>query len=214
MKYILSVTLLLFAVLGTTIAQDEKSAAEFKNDGNAALKSKDYKGALTAYESAIAAWDEAEDMDAAMVYNAATCARKLKNDEKTIKFYQQAKDLGYKGDLSTYYIALSQKNLGKSEEMEATLLKGIEDYPSSKYLKYMNKELSQYYVLQANDFYTKGQKLLNTRTDANRDQWDAIKGNAKTELDKAVELANKSLKYNASNEAAKTIVTNTPELLK
>ena len=93
MKNILTVTLLLFTMLGAAYAQDEKSAAELKNEGNAALKAKDYKTALASFEAAIEAWDEAEDMDAAMVYNAATCARKIKDNDKALKFYGQAKKI-------------------------------------------------------------------------------------------------------------------------
>jgi hypothetical protein len=213
MKYLLSVTLLFFTVLGS-FAQDEKSAAELKNEGNAALKAKDYKSALSLFESAISAWDEAEEMDAAMVYNTATCARKLKNNEKSLKYYQQAKDLGYKQDVSTFYSALAYKGMDKMEEMEKALLAGLEEFPNSKYLSYMKKELSKYYVIQGNGFFTKGIELLNSRTDANRDQWDTIKEKAKVEFDKASELANKALKYNAKNSAAQTILTKIDELLK
>ncbi|MCW3804841.1 tetratricopeptide repeat protein [Plebeiibacterium marinum] len=213
MKNILTLGVLLFALVATTFAQEEKSAAELKNDGNAALKTKDYKTALASYEAAIAAWGE-EEMDAAMIYNTATCARKLKKDELSIKYFDQVKELGYKADIATYYKAKAYKNLEKEEEMEKTLLAGIEEFASSKYVAHMKKELATYYVKQANEFFTKGVSLLNTRTDTNRDQWDAIKGNAKTELDKATELANKAIGYQASNQAAQTIVTKSAELLK
>lgn len=213
MKYILSVTLLLFVFLGTTVAQEEKSAAELKNEGNAALTAKDYKTALKAYEASLAAWDEAEEMDAAMVYNAATCARKLEKDELSIKYFMQAKELGYKGDISTYYIGKAYKNLNNDAEMEKVLLAGIKEFATSKFVSNMKKELSTYYVKQANDFFTKGISVLNTRTDANRDQWDAIKENAKVEFDSASELAKKALEYDAKNAAAQTILSKIPELL-
>lgn len=213
MKYILS-TLLLFAFLGTTIAQEEKSAAELKNEGNAAFKAKDYKTAIASYEAAIAAWDEAEEMDAPMVYNTAYSARKLKDDEKSLKYYAQAKELGYKADIATYYSGKAYKNLGNMDEMEKVLLSGIEQFPTSKYVGYMKKELAKYYVKQANVFYVKGQELLNTRTDANRDQWDAIKGKAKVELEKAGELAEKTILFDAENTAAQTIAAKVPELIK
>ncbi|MCW3787645.1 tetratricopeptide repeat protein [Plebeiibacterium sediminum] len=213
MKNILSVGVLLFALIATTFAQDEKSAAEWKNDGNAALKSKDYKTALASYEAAIKNWDEAEEMDAAMVYNTATCARKLNKNELSIKYYNQSIDLDYKADISTYYIGKAYKEMDKMGEMEKVLLAGIKDYATSKYVAHMKKELAIYYVKDANDYFSKGVSLLNTRTDANRDQWDAIKGKAKVEFDKAVELANKALEFQATNEAAKTIVTKSAELM-
>ncbi len=214
MKNILTVTLLLFTILGGAFAQEEKSAAELKNEGNAALKAKDYKTALASYEASIKAWDEAEEMDAAMVYNTATCSRKLKNDDKALKYYAKAKELGYKEDVSTYYIAKAYKSKGDKVEMEKTLLAGIEEFPNSKYVSYMKKELAKHYVIQGNEYFTAGANILNTRTQDNADQWDAIKEKAKVELDKALELADKALSYNANDATAKTIKTKIPELLK
>ncbi len=215
MKYILSLTLLLFTVLGTGFAQDEKSGDELKNEGNAALKAKDYKTALPLFESAIKAWESAgEEVDEATVYNTATCARKLNDDEKSLKYYGLAKAAGYKGDVSTYYSALAYKSLGKEGDMEKELLNGIEKYSTSKYVGHMKKQLATLYVKDANDYFSKGVSILNTRTDANRDSWDAIKEQASGEFDKAIELADKTLKYQATNEAAKTIKTKIPELLK
>ncbi len=214
MKYILTATLLLFSVLGTTIAQEEKSAAEFKNEGNAALKAKDYKKALASYEAAVAAWDDAEEMDAAMIYNAATCARKSKKVEKALKYYLQSKELGYKKDAATYYIADAYSDLGKLDLMEETFLQGIKDYGTSKYVPHMKKKLATHYVKEGNDFFTKGISLLNTRTEGNRDQWDAIKEKSKVEFDKATEFANKALEINPNDAAAKTMLTKIDELLK
>ncbi|MGQ1787219.1 MULTISPECIES: tetratricopeptide repeat protein [unclassified Saccharicrinis] len=214
MKNILSVTLLLFTMLGAAYAQEEKSAAEFKNEGNAALKAKDYKTALASFEAAIEAWDESEDMDAAMVYNTATCARKLKNNEKALKYYAQSKELGYKEDVATFYSGMAYKSMDKMDDMEKVLLAGVEEFPNSKYIGYMKKELGKHYVKQANEFFTNGISILNTRTDANRDQWDAIKGKAKAEFDQADSLADKALGFDAKNKAAKTIKIKIVELLK
>ncbi len=214
MKYILSVTLLLFTMLGVANAQEEKSAAELKNEGNAAYRTKDYKTALISYEAAIAAWDEAEDMDPKMIYASATCARRLKDHEKSLTFYAQAMELGYNEDASTYYSGLAYKAMGNMDEMEKKMLSGVEEFPNSKYVIYMNKVLSTHYVKQANEFFTKGVTVLNSRVDGNRDQWDAIKGKAKSEFDKAGTLADKALEYNEKNSTATTIKTKIVELLK
>lgn len=214
MKYILSVTLLLFTMLGANYAQEEKSAAEFKNEGNAALKADDYKTALASFEAALGVWDEAEDMDAAMVYNTATCARKLNNNEKALKYYAQSKELAYKEDVATFYMGMAYKDMGKDEEMEKVLLDGIEEFPNSKYIVYMKKELGTHYVKQANDFFMNGIAILNTRVDGNREEWDAIKEKAKVEFDRAIELADKTLKYDAKNKPASTIKTKIEELMK
>ncbi len=214
MKNILSVTLLLFTMLAAAYAQEEKSAAELKNEGNAALKAKDYTTALASFEAAIEVWDEAEDMDGAMIYNAATCARKTKDNEKALKYYNQSKELGYGEDKSTFYIGTIYKSMGKTEEMEKVLLGGIEEFPNSRYVGHMKKTLAKHYVKQANVYLTEGIKLLNTRTESNHDQWDAIKAKAKVELDKAGEWADKALKYDSNSNTAQTIKTKIVELLK
>jgi tetratricopeptide (TPR) repeat protein len=210
MKYLATLSLVLLMCVGA-IAQE--SAAELKNQGNEALRAKNYKGALEAFEKAIAAWGD-EEMDAAMVYNTATSARKLKDYAKAKKYFEESKKLGYKADVSTYYIATSLKSMGKNEEMEKVLLAGIEEFGTSKYLKHMKKQLAGYYVKESNKLYSQGQEILNTRVDGNRDQWDAIKAKAKVILDKATGLANKALEHDATNANAKAILTGIENFLK
>ncbi|MCG8578494.1 MAG: tetratricopeptide repeat protein [Bacteroidales bacterium] len=211
MKYLATLSLVLLMSLGA-MAQEE-SAAELKNQGNEALRAKNYKGALELFEKAIAAWGE-EEMDAAMVYNTATSARKIKNYEKAQKYYNESKNLGYKADVSTYYVASSLKSMGKNEEMEKVLLAGIEEYGTSKYVKHMKKMLAGYYVKESNKLYQKGQETLNTRGEGNRDQWDSIKAKAKTILDEAGALSKKAMEYDPTNKNAQAILTGIEGLLK
>ncbi|MCT4587322.1 MAG: tetratricopeptide repeat protein [Carboxylicivirga sp.] len=211
MKYLATLSLVLLMSLGA-IAQEE-SAAELKNQGNEALRAKNHKLALECFEKAIAAWGE-EEMDAAMVYNTATCARKIKNYEKAQKYYEESKKLGYKADVSTYYTASSLKSMGKKEEMEKVLLAGIEEYGTSKYVGHMKKMLAGYYVKESNSRYVKGQEILNTRVDGNRDQWDAIKAKAKVVLDEATGFAKKALELDATNKNAQAILTGIENFLK
>lgn len=211
MKYLATLSLVLLMSLGA-IAQEE-SAAELKNQGNEALRSKNYKGALELFEKAIAAWGE-EEMDAAMVYNTATSARKIKNYDKAQKYYAESKKLNYKADVSTYYIASSLKSMGKNEEMEKVLLAGIDEFGTSKYVGHMKKMLAGYYVKESNSRYVKGQEILNTRVDGNRDQWDSIKAKAKVILDEATGFAKKALEYDATNKNAQAILTGIENFLK
>ncbi|WP_439185678.1 tetratricopeptide repeat protein [Carboxylicivirga taeanensis] len=203
MKYLATLSFVLMIAFGA-FAQEE-SAAEFKNQGNDALRSKNYKGALELFEKAIAAWGD-EEMDNAMIYNAATCARKIKNYEKAQKYYEEAVKLNYKADVSTYYIASSLKSRDMDAEMEKVLLAGIENYSTSKYVGHMKKMLAVYYVKESNEYYVKGQEILNTRVDGNRDQWDAIKEKAKTVFDQSSEFSKKALEFDAANKNAKAIL--------
>ncbi len=203
MKYLLSFSFLMMMGFGALNAQD-KSAVEYKNEGNTAYNAKDYKKALGLYEQAIAKGTDPVDVE--LVYATATCARKVNADETAVKYYSQSIKANNKADISTYYLALSYKALGQMDEYEKTLVDGIKTYSTSKYLSHFKKELVSYYVIASNDFYTKGNDILKTRLDDNRDQWDAIKESAKVEYDQATDLANKALKYDAKNENAKTIL--------
>ncbi|WP_075603628.1 tetratricopeptide repeat protein [Saccharicrinis aurantiacus] len=206
MKYILSLTLLLFTVLGTTVAQDEKSAAELKNEGNAALKAKDYKTALDSYEAAIASWDaEGEEVDPATVYNTATCAYKLKMNDKAFKYYTTAQEAGYKGDACYYYQYKIHKANGNTEEMTKTLQAGIENFPNGKYASAMKKELAKPLVVKAKGHYEKAQAKLNARTSDNADQWPALKAASVEECDKAIAFCDEALAIYANDKNAKAI---------
>ncbi|MBS2097575.1 tetratricopeptide repeat protein [Carboxylicivirga linearis] len=210
MRYLATLSFLMLMFVGA-IAQD-KSAAELKNEGNDALKAKDYKTALSLYEQAIASWEE-EEMDAAMVYNTATCARKIKDYDKAVKYFTQSVELDYKADISTYYIASSLDKQDKEDEMVEVLVDGIEKYSTSKYVGHMKKMLATYYVKQSNALYTEGQTILNTRTADNNDQWDSIKEKAKVVFDKAADFANKALEVQPTNANAKTILAGIETML-
>ena len=96
MKYLATFSLLMMMFVGALTAQD-KSAAELKNEGNAALKAKDYKTALGLFEKAIAAWGD-EETDAAMIFNTATCARKEKKYDTAIKYYDRSISEAYRNN--------------------------------------------------------------------------------------------------------------------
>jgi tetratricopeptide (TPR) repeat protein len=186
MKYLLTLSFVLFMFAGA-IAQD-KTAAEYKNEGNAALKAKNYKLALENYEKAIANWEDGVDMDSKMVYNAATCARKIKDYDKAIKFYTQSKDLSYRPDIATYYIAFSLKNQGKEEEMEKVLKSALTEFADSKYVGHMKKMLVTYYLKEGMAPYNAAAKIWTSYNSLSADKrtqelYDktAVKANVKYE---------------------------------
>ncbi|TAJ11348.1 tetratricopeptide repeat protein [Marinilabiliaceae bacterium JC017] len=202
MKYLATLSFLLIFFTGVTFAQD-KTAAELKNEGNEALRSKNYKQALTLYEQAIDVWAEGEEMDAAMIYNTANCARKLKNFDKALKYYTQSKELNYKSDISTYYIAYSLKNQDKEEEMEKVLMKGLEEFPTSKYIKHMKKMLVTYYLKLGSEPYNAAGQILGTAATADPSQYDAITAKANAKFEEAKPFFAKALEVDPTNENAK-----------
>ncbi|WP_282013871.1 tetratricopeptide repeat protein [Marinifilum flexuosum] len=120
-----------------------QSAAQLKNEGNAAVKSKDYKTALEKYEAFLGAEDTFEDP--ALVFNAAYCANKLKDYPKAEKYFAQSVANNYKLSKSYQYLASVQKKQKKMDEMVATLKKGIEAIPTKN--SKLIASLSKHYLV-------------------------------------------------------------------
>ncbi len=150
-KLILSIAIC-FCVAGV-FAQ---SAASLKNDGNAALRSKDYKTAMEKYEAFLDA--EGTSNDPALVFNTAYCANKLKNYVKAEKYFGLSVKNNYKLSKSYYYLAMMQKKQKKTDEMLATLQKGIKACPGKT--SQMTVAIAKHYLLEgqkaqkANQFST------------------------------------------------------------
>lgn len=201
MKYLLTLSLLLVTIVGG-IAQD-KTAAEYKNEGNTALRAKNYKLALENYEKAIANWNEGEEMDASMVYNTGYCALKSKDYEKAVKYYSQAKELNYKPDGASFFIAYAYKAMGNEDEMEKVLSQALKDYPDSKYVGKMKKMLVTYYLKEGAVPYNEASKILATAASADPSQYDAITAKANAKFEQAKPYFEKVLSIDPNNESAK-----------
>ncbi len=206
MKYLLTLSFLLFIVVGA-ISQD-KTAAELKNEGNAALKAKNYKLALENYEKSYAGWEEGVEMDSKMVYNAATCARKIKEDEKALKYYTIVKELNYKPDYCTYYIAKSLNSLGKYEEMEKVLVEGLEEYKTSKAAGPMKKMLVTYYLKDGSVPYNEANTIWESYNALKEDQrtqslYDSTAAKANVKFKEAKPYFEKVIGIDPTNESAK-----------
>ncbi|MCU4164658.1 tetratricopeptide repeat protein [Carboxylicivirga caseinilyticus] len=210
MRYLATLSFLMLMFVGVT-AQD-KSAAELKNEGNEALKAKDYKTALGLYEQAIASWEE--EMDAAMVYNAATCAYKTKANDKAIKYYLQAKGLDYKADACNYYCYKIYDAQGNEAEMKKLSDESIEKFPTSKYTTAIKKDLVKPLVSKANELYASAQAKLNARTSDNADQWATLKSESVALCDEAIAKCDEVLSIYKGEKNAPTIKARCEELKK
>ncbi len=200
MKYLAVVGMLLFS-LGS-YAQDETSYIELKNQGNEALRGNNFAEALESYESAIAAWPEEEEMDAAMVFNMATSARRISNNEKALEYYQQSADLGYRADFSTYYVASALSSLGRDDEMEEVLLKAIEEHKTSSVLGHMKKMLTTYYLKQGAEPFNRAAQILASAANADPSQYEEITARANESFAVAKPWFEKVLAIDPGNENA------------
>ncbi len=197
----------LITIFASALMINAQEAAELKNAGNAALKTKDYKTALEKYEAYMATEEGAEDK--ATIYNSATCAKNLDNTEKAFTYYNKAIDLNYKADYATFYIAQMLKKQDKEDEYLAKLAEGLSKYPNSRVKKYYLAGLTGHYNKLAATPYNKGNQLF-AEAGASGDYATYISKTKKAMplWDEAKELFNKTLEYDPTNSDAKTAIAN------
>ncbi len=190
------------------IAQD-KSALDLKNDGNDALRAKDYKKALELFEQSLAKWDQ-EEADLAMMYNAGYCAYKIEDFKKAVDFFSKSVESNYKVSTALLYKANSQKKLGDEEGYVATLQAALASNPADEKVKDM---LSTYYLKEGNAFYKAGAAILKSAADdvaagkytTNDDAYKSATEKAKDEFKKALPLFEKALEITPADETAKQL---------
>ncbi|BAX82274.1 tetratricopeptide repeat protein [Labilibaculum antarcticum] len=136
--------ILILAVCLSAVGVFAQSAAQFKNEGNDALKSKNYKAALASYEKFLGAEDTVEDP--ALIFNSAYCAIKVKDYAKAEKYFGMAAEKNYKASTAYKYKAIAQKNQKKFDDMVATLNAGIAACPTKN--SKLISTLAKHYLLE------------------------------------------------------------------
>ncbi len=190
-------------------AQDAVDAIKLKNEGNEALRAKDYKKALGLFEKATANWGDAED-DKAMNYNAGYCAYKVKSYDSAVKYFGQSIEANYKVATAYLYKATSQLKGGDKAAYAATLTEGLTKNPNDKKLK---SSLAKYYLKEGNAFYKKGAAILSAAASevaagkykTTDDQYKKATNNAKAEFKKALPLFDKALEIKPDDSTAQQL---------
>jgi len=208
MKRLFLLSIFCLGVVFAGFAQDV-DPVQLKNDGNDALRAKNYKKALELFEKSLANWGEEEE-DNAMVYNAGYCAYKVKAYDKAVKFFGQSIENNYKTSTAYLYKANAQRKAGDDEGFVETLEAGIASNPNDAKMKDM---LSTYYLKEGNAFYKKGAAILKqAATDVaagkfttNDDQYKNATGEAKEEFKKALPYFDKALKLTPNDDTAKQL---------
>jgi len=139
MKKLILTLVVCMSVLGA-FAQD---AIQLKNDGNAALKAKDYKTAIVHLENYLRTPEAADDIKT--VYNVGYAATKVKDYAKAVIYFDKTIAANYK--LSSSYLrkAGAQKKLKKFDDMIATLKAGIAANPTKN--SKLSKMLAKHYLI-------------------------------------------------------------------
>lgn len=212
MKKIVFTLMMAAALPFAAMAQEaeEKTADQYKNEGNAFVKEKNYQDGLASYEKALELWGDSTDV--ATVFNAGTCATKTKQWDKAIQYFKQVIAIGgYKEDAATYNLAVAYDKNGEDDAYEATLLQGFEKFKAGKYAQAMQKGLVKIHRDKAMTFYQEGSKVLSTWT-AEKDA--EVKAAAKKQFEQALPEAEKALEYNPNDEQTKKIIDSIKEQLK
>ena len=206
-RFFLALTFCFGIVVG--FAQDEKSAVDFKNEGNEALRTKDYPTALKLYEQALSKWGD-EPKDTAMVYNMAVCAYQTKDYDKAIKYLDESIALNYKKETALLYKANVYKAQKNDEGYEKTLEEALANSPNDAKLKDM---LAKVYLKEANVFYTAGAKILQSaaadvtaaKYKTTDEPYKAAVEKSKDEFKKALPLIDKALGIDPENATGKQL---------
>jgi tetratricopeptide (TPR) repeat protein len=208
MKRVFFVFVMLIAVLAANAQVAEKTFAELKNEGNAAVKANDFVKALDLYEQAIAKLGDSPITDTMMVYNMGLFAVKAKNYEKALKYFDQSFSMNRMKVSSL----LSKSDVLKGMKKDAESLKAMEDAfaiaPKDPKVK---GKLAGYYVKEASTVYAKGGEIINK---ANADlaakkindaAYKTAVASATVEFKKAMPLIDKALSYDDANGTAKQL---------
>ena len=186
MRKLFFVVVMFISVLAVNAQVAEKTFADLKNEGNAAIKANDFPKALDLYEQAMVKWGDKPIVDTSMVYNMGICAIKAKSWDKALKYFDKAISMNYKKVSSLLY---------KSDVYR------------------IKSKLATYYVGEANAIYTKGSAIIlkvnNDITAGKLKTTDpayiAAEQKAKDEYTKAMPLIDKALSFDPANKTAAQI---------
>ena len=120
-KIVLLVALCL--CVGNLFAQD---ADKLRDEGDAALKAKDYATVVTKYGEYL---KQNNYQDTARIFNCGYAANQAKNYAEAAKYFDMAVKMNYNVDDSYVGEAMAYRNLNKAEEFLTTVKEGLKVIP-------------------------------------------------------------------------------------
>jgi len=195
-----------------------QNAVSLKNEGNKALGAQQYGIALLKFEGALKVWGN-KPPDNAMIFSMGTCAYRLNDMKKSLKYIDMTIAAGYNLDMAYQYRACIMKAQNNTEGYFSTLREGLAKVPASKSLK---ESLAKYYYSEGSSHYHKGSDILkstNEKLHAGKymSTDKALKednARARDEFNQAIKLMQLSLELVPNDENARTIIGNCQVKLK
>ncbi len=196
--------ILLSVVLSTSFAfGQDKTADQFKNEGNEFVRQKNYSQALDSYNEAFKLWGDKPDT--ATIFNAAICALNVKNYDMALEYFKKSSDFGYKKADADFRITQIYKAQKKDEEYFNAVKAGYENYKNGKTAMLFKKELCKYYRNKGMAQFNEAAGIVAKMQTAKADQMDKLKAEAKTKFDEAKALLDKALEVDPEDKGAKEI---------
>jgi len=212
MKKLLFAVVLIFGV--TTIFAQDKTAKDYKIEGAEAYKAKDYQAGLNAFEKSIQMYEADGKTDTTLYYNAAICAIKVKDYQKSVDFFNQSIGFGYKTCKSTLYKANALEKLENYEEMEAVCAQGKTDCP--KYKSKFDEIVFKYYLKSGLEVFNEAAQMQATATplaQSNPDQYKAEMEKVKAKFNDSLPMLEKAHDIKPNDESCKKALKQAYELL-
>ncbi len=187
----------------TALSAQDKSADEYKNEGNEFVRNKQFADALASYKQAITLWGDS--VDAATVYNAGMCAQRTKELDEAYAFYAKAQTLGYKEADAAYRMASILKAQKKDDEYAKAIEEGFGKYKNGKTGNAFKKDYAKLFRDQAFGLYNEGAEITKAMQTAGADKMDKLKADARAKFSEAKPIIEKSLEINPDDANAKAI---------
>lgn len=126
------VLLLAFCLsMGNLFAQD---ADKLRDEGDAALKAKDYAGAFTKYSEYLKMTDY---QDTVRIFNCGFCADQIDNHAEAARFFDLSIKNKYNEDDAYVGKAKAYREMNKAAEFTATVEEGLKAFPKNQNLEKM-----------------------------------------------------------------------------
>lgn len=210
-RVLLSIVLVLSVVL---LNAQDKSAKDYKIEGADAYKAKDYQTGLNSFEQAIKLYEADGKTDTSLYFNAAICALKVKDYDKSISFFDRSIELDYKSCKSQYYKATVLKKRKDYATMETVCNDGIEK--CSNYKDKMNDLLFQYYLKSGLDIFNGAAKMqadITPLASSEPDKYKAEMENVKAEFGKSLPMLEKAQAISPDDENCNKAIAQAKEIM-
>jgi tetratricopeptide (TPR) repeat protein len=212
MRKLLFAVVLIFGI--TSLNAQDKTAKDYKIEGAEAYKAKDYQAGLTAFEKSIQMYEAEGKTDTTLYYNAAICAIKVNDYQKSVDYFNKSIGFDYKTCKSILYKANALNKLDKYDEMEAVCEEGKTKCP--KYKSKFDELVFNYYLKSGLEVFNAAAQMQATATplaQSDPDQYKAEMEKVKAKFNDSLPMLEKAHEIMPKDESVNKALKQAYELL-